>query len=355
MALQNDDSLLFVVEWYDPMPQLKRKYLLKYFYDQGMVEMVDVKTKKLFLKKSLCPAHITKDDFYIGGKVLLYSRELDIIDYGDLKTKDKLQFQVQQCLVLLTSQSYRNWGNIIHEFAQKFTLTKLKTVILSPSSADTVCKVLEESARKSPQLSEGVSLAMIVSADDGFNKLRDLCKGLRDQFRDASDGLFAATNGIQTSSLHDLLFDNMQTPTTATLDNCTCCVVKPHAVKAKQLGLILDLIIAQGYEVSAVRSVQFDKTQSEEFLEVYKGVVPEYPDHVLQLCSGLSVALEIRAQAAVETFRQTAGPWDVEMAKELRPDTIRGKFGLDRVRNAVHCSDLPSDGALESEYCFKLL
>lgn len=43
------------------------------------------------------------------------------------------------------------------------------------------------------------------------------------------------------------------------------------------------------------------------------GVIPDYPEHVIQLCSGLSVALEIRAEDAVETFRQTAGPWDVEM------------------------------------------
>ena len=45
--------------------------------------------------------------------------------------------------------------------------------------------------------------------------------------------------------------------------------------------------------------------------------MPEYPDHVVQLSSGLSVALELRAEEAVKTFRQTAGPWDVEMAKEV--------------------------------------
>jgi hypothetical protein len=43
MAARNDESLLFVVEWYDPSPMMKKKYLLKYFVDQHMVEMVDVK------------------------------------------------------------------------------------------------------------------------------------------------------------------------------------------------------------------------------------------------------------------------------------------------------------------------
>jgi nucleoside-diphosphate kinase len=354
MAAQNDDSLLFVVEWYDPMPQLKRKYLLKFFTDQRMVEMIDVKTKKIFLKKSPCPSDISKEDFYIGGKVLMYSRELDIIDYGDLKTKDKLQFQTQQCMIILPASSYRNWGIIVHELTQKFNLSKLKTVFLSSGIADTVCKLLEISPRKSSLFSEGVCLAIVVNSEDGFNKLNEWANGIRAQFKD-SDSINVTSNGIQTSDLFDLLFDNQKVPTTATLDNCTCCIVKPHAVKAKQLGSILDLVISQGYEVSCLRSLQFDRAQAEEFLEVYKGVVPEYADQVLQLSSGISVAMEIRAQGAVETFRQTAGPWDVELAKELRPDTIRGKFGLDRVRSAVHCTDLASDGVLECEYCFRLL
>jgi len=31
----------------------------------------------------------------------------------------------------------------------------------------------------------------------------------------------------------------------------------------------------------------------------------------------------------------------------LRPNTIRAKFGIDRVKNAVHCTDLSEDGILE--------
>lgn len=31
--------------------------------------MVDLKTKKIFLKKSPCPDYVSKEDFVIGGKV----------------------------------------------------------------------------------------------------------------------------------------------------------------------------------------------------------------------------------------------------------------------------------------------
>ena len=60
------------------------------------------------------------------------------------------------------------------------------------------------------------------------------------------------------------------------------------------------MIIQQGYEISAVDSFQFDKRQSEEFLEVYKGVIPEFTDQAVQLCSGVSVCMELRAENAVE-------------------------------------------------------
>jgi nucleoside-diphosphate kinase len=52
---------------------------------------------------------------------------------------------------------------------------------------------------------------------------------------------------------------------------------------------------------------------------VYKGVIPDFADHVAQLAMGLCVALEVRAENAVRTFRETAGPWDVEMAKVSCP------------------------------------
>lgn len=49
----------------------------------------------------------------------------------------------------------------------------------------------------------------------------------------------------------------------------------------------------------------------------------------------------------VKSFRELCGPHDPEIARNLRPNTIRARFGVDRVKNAVHCTDLPEDGILE--------
>lgn len=43
------------------------------------------------------------------------------------------------------------------------------------------------------------------------------------------------------------------------------------------------------------------------------------------------------------------------MARTLRPRTLRALFGLDKIKNGVHCTDLPEDSILEVEYFFRIL
>jgi nucleoside-diphosphate kinase len=44
-----------------------------------------------------------------------------------------------------------------------------------------------------------------------------------------------------------------------------------------------------------------------------------------------------------------------EIARALRPKSLRALFGSDKIKNAVHCTDLPEDGTLECEYFFSIL
>lgn len=51
--------------------------------------------------------------------------------------------------------------------------------------------------------------------------------------------------------------------------------------------------------------------------------------------------------------------WDFlcvqDIARQIRPKTIRAKFGVNPIQNAVHCTDLEEDCTLEVEYFFKIL
>lgn len=69
-----------------------------------------------------------------------------------------------------------------------------------------------------------------------------------------------------------------------------------------------------------------------------------------QLTSGTCVVMEIRQENAVKAFREICGPHDPELSRQGKKFTIRGKFGLDKIQNAVHCTDLPEDGLLEVKH-----
>jgi nucleoside-diphosphate kinase len=54
----------------------------------------------------------------------------------------------------------------------------------------------------------------------------------------------------------------------------------------------------------------------------------------------------------VEPLRALAGPADPDLARALRPGSLRARFGASRARNALHCTDLEEDGPLEAAFCF---
>jgi nucleoside-diphosphate kinase len=82
MSTNNDDRYVFVVEWYDSAASLVRTYNLTYYLKDKTIEMFDLKSRKMFLKKTEY-ANIQLKDFFIGAVVNIYSRQLKIIDYAD--------------------------------------------------------------------------------------------------------------------------------------------------------------------------------------------------------------------------------------------------------------------------------
>ena len=111
--------------------------------------------------------------------------------------------------------------------------------------------------------------------------------------------------------------------TTAVLNNCSLCIIKPHMLSSGTAGQVIDAILQAGFEISAMESFNLSRPIVEEFYDVYKGVLPEYLPLVEHLSNGPCIALEIRQENAVCSFRELCGPHDPEIAKHLRPNSIR--------------------------------
>ena len=48
-------------------------------------------------------------------------------------------------------------------------------------------------------------------------------------------------------------------------------------------------------------------------------------------------------------------PFPLSLISQINKLSFSAKFGYDRVKNAVHCTDLPEDGVLEVKYFFESL
>ena len=195
----------------------------------------------------------------------------------------------------------------------------------------------------------------VLGPTDSAAAKRDAPSSLRAMF--GTDNTRNACHGSATAAdfqrEQGLFFSKSFTPTAA-FNNCTCCIIKPHIVQSGLAGQVIDMILQEGFEISSMEMFTLDRPTAEEFFEVYKGVLPEFVGMVEHMTTGPCIVLEVRQENAVKSFRELCGPTDPEIAKYLRPNTIRAKFGHSRTINAVHCTDLEEDGLLEVEYFFSI-
>jgi nucleoside-diphosphate kinase len=136
------------------------------------------------------------------------------------------------------------------------------------------------------------------------------------------NAVHGSDSGPSVKRESEFFFSGAMRPT-AFFNNCTCCVIKPHAVASGYAGKIIDFILEEGFEISSMEMFTLDKPTAEEFFEVYKGVLPEFVGITEHMTTGPCIVLEVRQENAVRTFRELAGPMDPEIAKNLRPNTIR--------------------------------
>jgi nucleoside-diphosphate kinase len=353
------------VEWYDPQPMLVREYLLRIYFEECEVEMYDVKSRRTFLKLSPLPASIKRDDLYLGNEIVLHSRSLRIIRYADLATEKVLTEALigSTCILTHNCLKYGELGNaisVIEEVGLK--IIKLKMVALTDIEAGECSSLLCKGSQMVALLRLSKCIAVTVLGADALEALKQACnkinessgRGRMDNFAVAAPDSFAAKTLDEFAFGHSRPLSHW--PTAQYGPHSTCCIIRPHALVSNTLGAILAHIEAPSiYEISAMAFFRLDIPSASEFLEIYEGVVPGFGASVKQLSSGPCCALEVRAADAVTKFRETAGPWDVNFAREIQPKTIRAIFGLDGVKNAVHCTDLAEDSERELRYLFDMM
>ncbi|XP_024869151.1 nucleoside diphosphate kinase 7-like [Temnothorax curvispinosus] len=381
MSADYSNRYVFEAEWYDQVACMLKKFYLYYYPSDNTVELFDLKTKKTFLRRTTCEG-ITAKDFYVGTVITIFSRCIKITGYADACTKTKLETQLQKVFVFLKPDVIDKMGEILKAIINyDFYITNIKMLRLTPNDI-AECNLVKDEIDKTSVINyliSGPVVALELLGGNGIMKWQELAGP-----EDSKDARSIAASSLRAcygkDDIHNVVYGSKDTETamqelqyffpdskcknkglknTATLQNCTCCIIKPHAVQEGLLGAIFDEIQKAGYTITAVQQFYVNPINSEEFLEIYKGVLPEYTAMVAELQSGPCIVMEVshkdESPNIVADFRNLCGPMDPDIARQIRPNTLRAKYGKTKVQNAIHCSDLPEDGILEVEYFFKIL
>ena len=76
-------------------------------------------------------------------------------------------------------------------------------------------------------------------------------------------------------------------------------------------------------------------------------------DHLAD--GGPLIACELRQEDCVNKLRKVCGIHDPAEAQRMNPSSIRAQYGMNKVLNGVHCTDLDEDAQVEVEYFFTIL
>jgi nucleoside-diphosphate kinase len=128
----------------------------------------------------------------------------------------------------------------------------------------------------------------------------------------------------------------------------TLSIIKPDAVARRATGDILKRFEEAGLECIALKKLRLTEEQARGFYAVHKQR-PFFSDLVKFMISGPIVVSVLEGPGAIATNRELMGPTD---SKQAPPGTIRGDFGTDIERNAVHGSDAPQTARVEIDYFF---
>ena len=323
----------------------------------------DIKNRRPFLKKTRIPT-VTMDTLHMGAVVTVYSRQLKIVEYGDAHTENAFSLARQSTLCVVKPGAAHLAGKVINAAQRSgFAVARVKMASLSrEDAADLIgssSSSVSDASGLAAELATGPSVGVALVGDnavDSFKRLvqTEIVPALGDCVwcADSADSVDAQTSAYFAK------------PASCRLRDTALAIVKPSAMA--NLGLVMDAVcVDAGFVMTGAASFTLDRVDAVEFLEVYKGVVPEFAAMVDELTSGAFVAMEVARSekdggsvsenGVVEALREACGPADPEIARVLRPQSVRAKFGFDKVRNAVHCTDLPEDGELETHYFFKIL
>jgi nucleoside-diphosphate kinase len=132
------------------------------------------------------------------------------------------------------------------------------------------------------------------------------------------------------------------------MTNRTFTMIKPDAVRAGNIGNILQMINKAGFRIVAMKYTFLSMDQAKKFYEVH-AERPFYGELTEFMSSGPIVAAILEKDNAVADFRKLIGATNPAQAEE---GTIRKLYAASVGENAVHGSDSDENAKIEGDFFF---
>ena len=269
--------MAFVVEWFDKLASIDKPFRLIYYPYDHSIEIIDVKTKRQTLKR-IKYEQISPGDLYIGNSLDIYGRRYKIVDYADQSTKEQLFARKERTFALIKPDAYPHIGKIIDiVIANGFQVNRAQMLKLN----EEMIQMLFADQAGRPHFKEfskfmlsdvvvgleivgenSIERMNIIAGPDSPNVAKEGTERDRMSIR-AVFGTDLTKNAIHVSRDEmcyrrevEIFFNERflrdVTCQTAVLNNCSLCIIKPHSVQSGLTGKIIDRILEEGFEVSAL-------------------------------------------------------------------------------------------------------
>ena len=131
----------------------------------------------------------------------------------------------------------------------------------------------------------------------------------------------------------------------------TLAIIKPDAVAAGNIGVIINEIEKNGFQIVALKMLHLTTSQAEGFYAVHRER-PFFGSLVEFMTEGPVVTMILQKENAIASWRNLMGATDPAQADE---GTIRKKYGASLQNNATHGSDAEETAAFETQYFFNAM
>jgi nucleoside-diphosphate kinase len=344
------ELLAFNVEWLDPKSGITWPLQLTLNPREETVELFDTRAQRLFLKRTHMP-QIKLEHLFAGASIVCLARTLRVLGCADAATLRRLDSLREPVFILVAAHALHFAGAVLDRAQNRADLTLVNAKLVSHLPAEDARRLSHDGgADQGPCL----GFQLFSSSPYPGGAAEALSKALEP----ATFGYYVC--GPAAASDVDHFFNASSTPASCLASGTSLAVVKPHLVHARKAGLVLAALL-KAFHVTGCAVVKLDRTEAASFLAVYDGVVPAFPQMVEELTAGPALAIEVAprettnvSDSVVQQLRDLAGPADPELARVLRPGSLRSYFGIDTVRNGLHVTDLESDGDVETAAMFRM-